>query len=44
MAGGGVASVTGYAVPSLAIAALLLVTVAYAFRALAPAAAQPAEG
>ncbi|HXQ89478.1 MAG TPA: MFS transporter [Solirubrobacterales bacterium] len=34
--GGVVASITGYAVPSLAIAALLAVTVAYAFRAMQP--------
>ncbi|HEX7058226.1 MAG TPA: MFS transporter [Solirubrobacterales bacterium] len=38
LAGGGVASVTGNAAPSLAVAALLLVTVAYAHRALAPSA------
>ena len=39
-AGGGiVASLTGYALPSIAIAALLMVTVAYAFQALAPSAA-----
>ena len=35
--GGVVASLTGNAAPSIAIAALLLVTVAYAFRSLAPA-------
>jgi MFS family permease len=40
--GGGVASAAGYAVPSLAIAALLLVTSAYAYRSLAPPMAQPA--
>src|SRR5262249_19914490 len=34
--GGGVASVTGNAVPLIAIAALLLATVAYALHALAP--------
>jgi MFS family permease len=44
LAGGGVASVTGYAVPSLAVAALLLVTSAYAYRSLAPPLVQPAEG
>jgi MFS family permease len=44
VAGGGLASVTGYAVPSFVIAALLLVTVAYAHRALAPVAAHSAEG
>jgi MFS family permease len=43
IAGGGVASITGDAVPSFAIAALLLATVAYAHRVLAPAAARPAE-
>jgi MFS family permease len=43
--GGVVASRTGYAAPSIAIAALLLITVAYAFRSLAPlASARPAEG
>jgi MFS family permease len=43
--GGVVASRTGNAVPSIAIAMLLLVTVAYAFHALAgPVAARPAEG
>jgi MFS family permease len=36
--GGVVASLTGNAVPSIAIAALLAVTVAYAFRAMTPAA------
>ncbi len=44
LAGGGVASVTGNAAPSIAIAALLLATVAYAHRVLAPVAARPAEG
>jgi MFS family permease len=43
--GGVVASLTGNAVPSIAIAILLLVTVAYAFRSLGPpVATQPAEG
>jgi len=42
LVGGGVASAAGYAVPSLAIAALLLVTSAYAYRSLAPPMAQPA--
>lgn len=43
--GGVVASVTGNAVPSIAISALLLVTVVYAFRSLAtPPAARPAAG
>ena len=36
LAGGAAASVAGYAAPSLAIAALLLATVAYARRVLAP--------
>lgn len=40
--GGGVAGAAGYAVPSLAIAALLLVTSAYAYRSLAPPMVQPA--
>jgi MFS family permease len=43
VAGGGVASVTGNVFPSIAVAALLLVTVAYAHRVLAPVATQPAE-
>jgi MFS family permease len=43
--GGVVASVTGNVVPSVAIAVLLLLTVAYAFRSLAPpVSAQPVEG
>lgn len=42
--GGGVASVTGYAVPSLAVAALLLLTSAYAYRSLVPPLVRPAEG
>jgi MFS family permease len=42
--GGVVASLTGNALPSIAIAVLLLLTVAYAFHALSPTAgAQPAE-
>lgn len=44
LAGGGLASATGYAVPSLAVAALLLLTSAYAFRTLAPPLAQPVRG
>jgi MFS family permease len=44
LAGGGVASATGYAVPSIAVAAVLLVTSAYAYRSLVPPLAQPAEG
>lgn len=43
LAGGGLASVTGYATPSLAVAALLLVTSAYAYRSLMPSLAQPVE-
>ncbi len=42
LTGGGVASAAGYAVPSLAIAALLLVTSAYAYRSLMPPMVQPA--
>jgi MFS family permease len=44
LAGGGVASVTGYAAPSLAVAALLLLTSAYAYRSLVPPLVQPVEG
>lgn len=44
VAGGGLASVTGNAVPSLAVAALLLFTVAYAYRALAPAPREAVAG
>ncbi len=36
LGGGGVASATGYVAPSLAVAALLLLTSAYAYRSLAP--------
>ncbi len=43
VAGGGVASATGYVLPSLAVAALLLLTAAYAYRSLAPPMVQPAE-
>ncbi len=43
IAGGGLASVTGNAVPSFAVAALLLATLAYAHRVLAPVATRPAE-
>jgi len=42
VAGGGLASVTGYAVPSLMVAALLVLTAAYAFRSLAPPTIRPA--
>ena len=44
LAGGGVASVAGNAAPSLAIVVLLLGTVVYAFRALAPPTIRAAEG
>jgi MFS family permease len=37
--GGGIASVAGYALPSLAVAALLVLTSAYAYRSLVPPAA-----
>jgi MFS family permease len=43
LAGGAVAGATGYAVPSLAVAALLLLTSAYAYRSLVPPLAQPLE-
>ncbi|HXS47586.1 MAG TPA: MFS transporter [Solirubrobacterales bacterium] len=42
--GGGVASAAGYAVPSLAIAALLVFTAAYAYRFLVPPLVRPAAG
>lgn len=42
LAGGAIASAAGYAVPSLALAILLALTAAYAYRVLASAAAQPA--
>ncbi len=42
--GGAAASLTGDAAPSLAIALMLSVTVAFAFRALAPAPLAPAKG
>jgi MFS family permease len=45
IAGGGISSVAGYALPSLAVAALLLFTAAYAYRSLAPPlVGQPAQG
>jgi MFS family permease len=44
LAGGGTASAVGYAVPSLAIAALLLFTCAYAYRSPAPPLVRTAEG
>lgn len=43
LAGGAVASAAGYAAPSLAVAAVLLLTSAYAYRSLAPPLVQPAE-
>lgn len=42
VAGGGAASAVGYAAPSLAIAALLVFTSAYAYRSLLPVLPQPA--
>jgi MFS family permease len=44
LAGGGAASAVGLAAPSIAVAVLLLLTAAYAFRALAPPLVRPAEG
>jgi MFS family permease len=44
LAGGAVSSAAGYALPSLAVAVLLLATAAYAYRSLEPAPARPAEG
>jgi MFS family permease len=44
LAGGGVASAIGLAAPSIAVAVLLLLTAAYAFRALAPPLVRAAEG
>jgi MFS family permease len=44
LAGGGIASAAGFAAPSLAVAGLLLLTAAYAYRALGPPAIRPAEG
>lgn len=44
LAGGGVASAAGYAAPSLAVAALLVLTSVYAFRALSPPLVRPAAG
>jgi MFS family permease len=43
LAGGGLASATGYATPSLAVAVLLAVTAVYAYRSLAPPLIRPAE-
>jgi MFS family permease len=43
LAGGAAAGVTGYAVPSLAIAVLLVFTSTYAYRSLAPPLVRPAE-
>ncbi|HWM62918.1 MAG TPA: MFS transporter [Solirubrobacterales bacterium] len=44
LAGGGIASAAGYAVPSLAVAALLVLTAGYAYRTLPPPQVRPAEG
>lgn len=44
LVGGGAADAAGYALPSLAIAALLLVTSAYAYRSLVAPMVQPAQG
>jgi MFS family permease len=43
MAAGGIASASSYAVPSIAVAVLLVSTAAYAHRALVPPLVQPAE-
>jgi len=42
VAGGGLASATGYAVPSLLVAALLVLTAVYAFRSPAAPLIRPA--
>jgi MFS family permease len=44
LAGGSAAGAAGYVAPSLVIAALLLLTSAYAYRSLVPPLVQPAEG
>lgn len=44
LAGGGLASVAGYAAPSLAVATLLVLTSAYAYRSLVPPLVRPAAG
>lgn len=44
LAGGGAASAVGFAAPSLAVAVLLLMTSAYAYRILTPPLVRPAEG
>jgi MFS family permease len=44
LAGGAAASAAGYAVPSVAVACLLLFTSAYAYRSLLPPMVRPAEG
>ena len=43
LVGGAAASAAGYALPSLGVAALLLLTSAYAYRSLAPPLVRPAE-
>jgi MFS family permease len=42
LAGGAIASAAGFAVPSLAVAALLVFTAGYAYRDLSPTAVRPA--
>jgi MFS family permease len=42
--GGSLAGATGYAIPSLGVAILLVLTSAYAYRALVPPLVRPAEG
>jgi MFS family permease len=44
VAGGGAASAIGYTAPSVAVAALLLATAVYAYRALVPPLVRPAAG
>jgi MFS family permease len=44
LGGGGVAGAAGYAAPALGIAALLVITSAYAYRSLLPPLVRPAEG
>ncbi|HEX6229388.1 MAG TPA: MFS transporter [Solirubrobacterales bacterium] len=44
VAGGGLATAAGFAVPNIAVAVLMALTALYAFRVLAPPAIRPAEG
>lgn len=44
LAGGATSSAAGYALPSVAVAVLLFATAAYAYRALGPLTARPAQG